>query len=169
MKGVMNMAGRFIGALIVLVTLVACGPKVIVDYDKTTDFTRYRTYAWGQGTPAKNPLMDHRIVTVVEEQLAGKGYQKMERDPDMFVSYHAALTEDINYNTTSMGMGGGVGITTARVTSGSIAVDIYDAKDKRVIWRASGSDIVGLDPDETGAQIREGAEKMFKNFPPPTK
>ncbi len=89
------MAGRVMGALIIVVTLVACGPKVIVDYDKTADFTRYRTYAWGQGTPAKNPLMDHRIVTVVEEQLAGKGYQKVERDPDMFVSYHAAVTQDI--------------------------------------------------------------------------
>jgi hypothetical protein len=145
MKGVMNMAGRFIGALIVLVTLVACGPKVIVDYDKTTDFTAYRTYAWGQGTPAKNPLMDRRIVSILEEQLAAKGYQKVERDPDMFVSCHAALTQDIEYNTTSMGY------------------------DKPMIWRGSGSDTLLPDPEETEAQIREGAEKMFKKFPPPTK
>jgi hypothetical protein len=72
------------------------------------------------------------------------------------------------------GGGVGVGVSTARttptrVTTGSIVVDIYDAKDKRMIWRGSGSDTVLPDPEETEAQIREGAEKMFKKFPPPTK
>ncbi|MDR4493986.1 MAG: DUF4136 domain-containing protein [Nitrospirales bacterium] len=40
---------------------------VYIDYDKEADFSKYRTYAWAQGTPTKNQLMDRRIVSAIDE------------------------------------------------------------------------------------------------------
>ena len=79
------------------VTLLA---KVNVDWDKSADFTKYKTYAWGKGTPVKNQLMDQRIIDAVDKQLSAKGMQKTD-DPanaDLIViSGHAAVgREDAN-------------------------------------------------------------------------
>ncbi|MEX5214115.1 MAG: DUF4136 domain-containing protein [Nitrospiraceae bacterium] len=179
------------GALLLSLALASCTPKIVVDFDKNTDFTNYHTYAWGKGTPAKSPFVDARIVAAIDEQLTSKGYQKVDANPDMLVSYHAATGEEVHYNTTSFGYGygpawgpgygwyrggygwgGGVSTSTTSpttVTIGTVVVDMYDAKDKRMIWRGRGSDTVLEDPAENEAQIREGAEKMFEKFPPPKK
>ena len=37
--------------------------KVAVDYDKTVNFSKYKTYAWSQGKGARNPLIDQMILT----------------------------------------------------------------------------------------------------------
>ena len=31
------------------------GSKIHVDYDKSSDFSRFKTYAWVRGTPVNNP------------------------------------------------------------------------------------------------------------------
>ncbi|HMK22675.1 MAG TPA: DUF4136 domain-containing protein, partial [Terriglobales bacterium] len=101
-----HLAARLPG-LIMALTLAACAPKVVIDFDKEADFAGYRTYAWETGTPVKNQLMDRRIIAAIDAQLAAKGFQKQVTDPDLFVSYHAALNEEIYYNTSSVGVGYG--------------------------------------------------------------
>ena len=36
--------------------------KVSTDFDPSANFSQYHTYAWGEGTPARNPLIAQRIV-----------------------------------------------------------------------------------------------------------
>ncbi|MBA5867203.1 MAG: DUF4136 domain-containing protein [Nitrospira sp. CR1.3] len=178
---------RLIGLLLAL-TLPACAPKVTIDFDKEADFSRYRTYAWETGTPVKNDLMDRRIIKAIDDQLATKGFQKADAGPDMFVSYHGALSEEIYYNTTSMGVGygpawgpgygwygrgggwgmsSGTSVTTPnKVITGTLIVDIYDAKNKHMIWRGTGSDTVSENPEKNTEKIQEATEAMFEKFPP---
>jgi len=178
---------RLIGLLLAL-TLPACAPKVTIDYDKEADFTRYRTYAWETGTPVKNDLMDRRIIKAIDDQLTARGFQKMEAGSDMFVTYHGALSEEIYYNTTSMGVGygpawgpgygwygrgggwgmaSGTSVTTPnKVITGTLIVDIYDAKNKHMIWRGTGSDTVSENPEKNTEKIQEATEAMFEKFPP---
>jgi hypothetical protein len=180
-------AVRSIG-LVLAFTLAACAPKVAIDFDKDVDFARYHTYSWEAGTPVKNDLMDRRIIKAIDDQLTTKGYQKTETNPDMFVTYHAALSEEVYYNTTSMGVGYGPGwgpgygwygrgggwgmasgtsVTTPnKVVTGTLNVDIYDAKDKQMIWRGTGSDTVSQDPEKNTEKIQEATAAMFEKFPP---
>jgi hypothetical protein len=180
-----------VGILLVL-ALTGCVPKVYVDYDQTADLTKYRTYGWAEGTPAKNPLMDRRIVSAIEEQLTEKGFQKVDTNPDMFVSYHAATTKEVNYTTSSFGYGygpawgttygrygGGLGMwgvglatgtaTPVTVVKGTLVVDIYEAAQKRLMWRGTGNDTVHAEPERVENQIREVITEMFAKFPPPVK
>ena len=53
--------------------------------------------------------MDRRIIAAIDEQLAAKSLQKTDSQPDLVVSYHAALNQEIRYNTTSIDVGYGPG------------------------------------------------------------
>nr|WP_172834292.1 DUF4136 domain-containing protein [Nitrospira japonica] len=56
--------------------------------------------------------------------------------------------------------------TPTTVVIGTIHVDIYDAKNKQMIWRGTGSDTVSQNPEENTEKIREVASAMFEKFPP---
>jgi hypothetical protein len=150
----------------------ACASNVVVDYDKSADFSSFRTYGWGTGTPAKNPNLDREIVQAVDEQMARKGFRKTEADPDLLVTYHAATHEEIDYNEASFGQGYHSTISPSaseipmRVKVGEIVVDMYDTKQKRNVWHGVGTDLVMDDPAKTSTEIHHGAAKMFDKFPP---
>ena len=156
--------------------LWACAPNVAVDYDKSTDFSRYHTYQWGTGVPAKNPDTDRQIVEAIDDQLARKGFTKTEADPDLVVTYHAATHEEVDYSEGSGYSGSGPKYGSAispealdtpmRVQIGTIMVDMFDTKQKRKVWHGVGSDVMMNDPAKRSAEIQKGAVKLFDKFPP---
>ena len=163
-------------AALSLMLLFACAPNVVVDYDKSADFSGYRTYGWGDGTPAKNPDLDRLIVEGIDEQMARKGFKKTDGDPDLRVTYHAATHEEIDYKGSTYGGGYGPAYGSNESTSsmdvpmkvrvGTIVVDMYDPKKLRNVWHGVGSDLVMDDPAKTSEEIKKGAVKMFEKFPP---
>ena len=74
MKRIVN--GLALAAGVFASTLTWAG--VNVDWDKATSFGAYRTYAWGTGTPAKNPLWDQRVVEGVDQRLSARGFHKVD-------------------------------------------------------------------------------------------
>lgn len=181
-------AKEIVGILFLLV-VTGCTSKVYIDYDKHADFKKYRTYAWTEGTPAKNQLMDRRIIAAIDEQLRGKGLRKVDTNPDMFASYHAATTEEVSYTTSSVGYGygpapgatygrygggwgmWGVGLSTGiatpvTVVKGTLVVDIFDAETKSLLWRGTANDTVHADPEKVEDQIQKATTEMFAGFPP---
>ena len=159
-----------------LMLLCACAPNVQVSYDKSADFSRYRTYAWGKGVPAKNPNLDRQITETIDEQLARKGFTQLDGDPDLVVSYRASTREDTEYTEGQFVSGQGAAYSSIggqssadvpmTVTVGTLVVDMYDTKAKRNVWHGVGSEIVGENPEKTTQAIRKGAAAMFEKFPP---
>jgi hypothetical protein len=165
-----------IGWSVVLVLLVGSATaKIAVDWDKQASFTNYKTYAWGKGTPAKNPLMDQRIVYAIDRELATKGFQKVDADknPDLIVLYHGAVGTQTELNTMNTGgwgwrWGGGMSTTTVdQIPVGELSVDIGDAKTKKLLWLGNASDTLSDNPDKNVKKINNVVQKMFKKFPPP--
>jgi hypothetical protein len=50
-----------------------------------------------------------------------------------------------------------------------MVVDIFNAKDKKLVFRGVGQDEVSDKPEKNEKKIEKAAEKMFKNFPPQPK
>jgi len=181
------MKPRVIGlttALLLLISLPAVAQKVSVDYDKNASFTNYKTYAWKEGTPAKNPLNNTRIIDAIDKQLTAKGLMKVdaEQNPDLIVIYHAAVDIETQINTVNMGgyngwygpygggFGGGSSTTYVdKIPVGTVRVDIGDPKMKKLLWQGKGSDTLSDKPEKIEKTINKAAEKMFKNFPPDLK
>jgi hypothetical protein len=159
--------------------VAAWAQKVNVDWDQTANFQGYGTYAWAKGTPAKNQLMDERIVAAVDKELAAKGIRKADAgtSPDLLVAYHAALSSKAQLDTTNMGgygwgygWGGGSSTTTVKeIPVGELIVDMGDPKTKKMLWRGTATDTLSDNPQKVADKINKSVEDMFKKFPPPKK
>jgi hypothetical protein len=150
--------------------------KITTDYDHSTNFSNYHTYAWTEGTRAKDDLMDQRIRDNIDQQLAAKGLQKVT-DPekaDVLVAYDAAVGQQQQLNT--MGMGGwgygwrgGGGMTTTTVENipvGTLAVKLGDNKTHKVVWRGTASGTLSTKPEKVTQMIQKSVQKMFAKYPP---
>ena len=89
--------------LAVMGTAAGCAPssKIGYDFDRSTDFSAYHTYAWLSGDQEKtgdrradSSTVDMRIRIAVGTQLRLKGYQTLpEGTPDFYVAYHVGLKD----------------------------------------------------------------------------
>jgi Domain of unknown function (DUF4136) len=159
------------------VAMLLAGPaafaqKVNTDFDPSANFAGYRTYAWTPGTPSPNPLGEQRIHAAVDQQLAAKGFSMVSESPSVYIATHVVTKEQQQLNVTGFGggpfWGGGID-TTARVetyTVGTLAVDMYDAKTKKLVWRGVGSGTASDKADKNTAKVDKALEKMFKKYPP---
>lgn len=171
--------------LIAVVPAVAFAQKTTYDFDKTAVFGNYKTYAFKQGTPVGQPLIDQRIVAALEAQLKAKGFTKNETAPDVFVLYHVAFDkqQDISsystgptYGGYGWGYGGGWGSTTTdvrvrEILVGTLAIDMVDASKKQIAWRGLGTKEIDTNakPDKRDENINKAVEKILKNYPPKVK
>ena len=170
---------------VTLIPAIAAAQKTTYDFDKTANFASFRTYAMKEGTLTKNELIDKRLITAIEEQLAAKGFTRNESSPDVIVVAHIAFDEqkDISsfssgpmYGGYGYGWGGGWGSTTTdvrvrEILIGTLAVDMIDAKKKEVAWRGLGTKEINTNakPDKRDKNITKAVEKIFKNYPPKVK
>ena len=159
-----------------LLALTAAAQKIRVDHDKSTSFSTFKTYAWREGTPARNPLMASRIVQAIDNQMVLKGFTKVDADskPDLFIAYHAAVEYETQLNTVGMGYGWGYygGTTTTyvdKIPIGTLLVEMGDPKAQKMVWRGQGSDDLSDKPEKIEKKINQVVEKLFKKFPPEQK
>jgi hypothetical protein len=180
-KRIMNALPFVFCFCFLLMSGTALAQKVTVDYDKDADFSKYKTYAFGKGTPAPETLMDQRIREAIATQLAAKGLTKVESNADLFVVYHCAIDKQTQLDTTSLGgwgwgggwrrwggLGGGDAITRVeQIPVGTLIVDIGDMAQKRYIWRGTATKTESSNPQKNEKTIDEEVRKMFEKFPPP--
>ena len=180
---------RFVCAAlaVLLAPAVILAQKTSYDYEKTADFTAFKTYAFKPGTPIGQDLIDQRVVGAIETQLAKKGFTKSDSSPDVFVVYHVAFDKEKDISTFSSGYGGGYGpygwgwgggwaggTTTTQVRDilvGTMVIDIADAKKGQLVWRGMGVKEVNTqaNPEKRDKSINSAVEKIFKNYPPKKK
>ena len=174
-----------------LMTGTAFAQKVTVDFDKNTDFSKYKTYAFSVGTPTPVTLTNQRIEQAIEAQLVAEGLTRVASNPDLSVVYHCAVDKRTQLNTTSIGdwgwgpgwgryggwgawegwggVGGDAITQVEEIPVGQLIVDIGDAAAKRYIWRGTATDTVSSNPEKNAKTINQAVRKMFEKFPPPEK
>jgi hypothetical protein len=52
---------------------------------------------------------------------------------------------------------------------GNLTVDLFQGGSKKLIWRATASEVISSNPDKNDKKLNDAVEKMFKHFPPPSK
>jgi hypothetical protein len=167
--------------MVLLLPALALAQKTSFDFDKTADFSKFKTYALKDGTKVGDPLIDNRIVSAIEGQLAAKGLTKNDAKPDIVVVYHVAFDKqkDITSYNTGYGAypyrwGGGWGTTSVRVNEilvGTLVIDIADTAKQEVVWRGMGVKEVDTQAkaEKRDKNINDAVTKILKSFPPPQK
>jgi hypothetical protein len=181
----------------VLLTVAACTPlpKTGYDFDRSTDFSAYHTYAWLSGDQEKtgdrradSSAVDMRIRIAVGTQLRLKGYQTLpEGKPDFYVAYHVGLKDNspsISTQYYSDGMAGHAFAHSADTRSagksepainetpsyltGSLLIDIVDAASQKLVWRgtAAGEVDPGLTSQQRDERTKAIVHSILSHFPP---
>lgn len=167
-----------------LTTPGAWAQKIQTGYDKAADFSHYRTYAWiPRQTPATNSLLATIIDNDIEYELEQKGLRKVDHDPDLLVkSYGGAegVSGGFAASDPTHGAVGGVPIQGTGMWEGSlpatpvpqymegaITVDLVDAKQKQLVWRATARGKMDYDNRQKMLdKANKAVAAMFKKYPP---
>jgi len=179
-------------AVLLLVAAPCFAQKVQIDYDQGYDFSKIKTFSWYKteetSLAQQSPLTHSRVVNGIEHYLSEGGLIEVESDPDVYVTYHTSSQEEVSFNTTSfgygypgswywgggwggmggMGMGGmGMGTSTTSVNTyetGTLIIDIWDAKKKEMVWRGSMSATIPAKPQKLDKKIDSGLRKLVEKW-----
>src|SRR3984893_8319507 len=146
--------------------------QVKTDYDRNADFGKYKTYSWEQ-VKTQDPLFVDRIKNSVNAALAAKGWTQVDSGGDVSIVAIQITRNQQTLNTFYDGFGrgwrwGGFGeatTTTETYKVGTLVVDLFDTKSKKLIWRGVSSDTLSNNSDKNIKNLNKGVEKMFKKFP----
>ncbi len=184
-------AGYF-AACILLLTIFSStvsAQKIKVAYDRSVDFSKFKTYAWAELGPARAPLLRVNIMGAIDEELAAKGLVKVEKAADLVVAYSGDVAGEQNQGigapsypgyagqppaidatmwTGQPGMGAG-GMSVA-YPKGTLIVELMDPNAGKIAWRAVGSLKLDIEKKRDSlARINKMIASMLGQYPPPKK
>ncbi|RZU42769.1 DUF4136 domain-containing protein [Edaphobacter modestus] len=175
-------------ALLLMVASSAFGQDVRYNFDKGTDFSKFKTYKWVTLKDAQqvDDLIDKQIKASFDSALATKGLSKVEGDnADLFVAYQVAVSTEKQYTSFDSGgwgygpgwgrggwYGAGGGMSTGQTSTiynGQLALDMYDVTQKDLVWRGVASKTLDpkAKPDKRQKNLDKAVTKLLKNYPPP--
>lgn len=130
------------------------GPKTRIDYDKSADFSVYRTFGFPKETGTDrggySTLVTSYLKSAMSSQMEARGYKYSEERPDLLVNFYMNTRERTELRPSpnaSLGYGYygyRYGLYTAwplydqdrTVTYkvGTLNIDIVDAEKKQLVW-----------------------------------
>src|SRR5579872_428347 len=163
--------------IVLLLASASVAQQVKTDYDRSANFSQYKTYSW-EKVQTQDQLWVDRIKEAVNTALAAKGLTPVESGGDVAIVAIEMTRNQQSLNTFYDGFGGGwrwgggFGDSTTTVDTykvGSFVVDLFDARTKNLIWRGSASDTLSDKSDKNIKNLDKGVQKMFEHFPPEPK
>ena len=161
--------------------VVAFAQDVQFDYDRSANFSAYKTYNWidYRRVEPGDQLLDQDIKRAVDAQLAGKGLRRVDSDGDLVVGYQAGISQEKEFDSLGTGGWGGWSgpfgwgngrVTTSTIDVGKLTIGIFDPASNQLVWRAAASKTLNLskDPDKNYRTLEKAIAKLFKNYPPGT-
>jgi len=183
---------RILAFQILLVAMVLCvgarAEKIRVHYDKSIDFTKYKTYGWAPIGAVAHPMLALDVVGAVEDELNARGLKKVPANPDLLVQIYGAVDAEVSmtsnnpiYNATggippfdpsmtspgnSLYWDGYYGNSTVVVYPGQLIIDLIDVSAKKLVWRGMGSEAISPNnPDKLMSEANSTVSKLFKEYP----
>jgi len=171
-----NGRGRLLAWFIVLgFAASALAQKVKVGYDKSADFSKYKTYTWAKPDhPIERPQLYQAVVQTIDQDLNAKGVNRVDTNGDLTLTAGGGI--DFGYNApATAGMNNGMvyGVDTAPVllaplvAKGTLVLLFVDRSDAKTVWQ--GTVMQKLDPtqkDQALVLAQKAIDKLLKEFPP---
>ena len=165
--------------IVILVLITSCAPiRVNYDFDKTTDFTQYKTYNYYSDMKTGLSELDtKRFLDVLDLQMKAKGFILTDI-PDFFIDIKSSDIQAAQRNTVGVGLGGGgrnvgggvsIGIPIGQAgINRQVTIDFVDENAKQLFWQAVGE--YNFNPnaavEKREAQINAIIEKVLTEYPP---
>jgi hypothetical protein len=188
---------NYIYLILLAVLTASCGSGVTVtsDYDKTADFSKYKTYTyygWSENSDKILTGFDkERIEKSFGEEFTKRGWDLNQKDGDATVSLYVVVNKKTSYSSYTdhynngmyggmyasrygygYGYGSAMGMGTSTTTTtqndyleGTLIIDVFDAKTKKHIWQGIGKKTIDENKSKREESIKAGVAKIMKAFP----
>jgi hypothetical protein len=169
----------------------AVAQDVRYDFDKNSDFSKYKTYKWVpiKGADQPDELTSKKVTAAIDAELATKGLTKTDSDTaDLYIGFQTAIGTEKQFTSYNTGWGYGPGWgggwygyggmststtygSTSTVYVGQLDLSVYDPAQKQIVWRGTASKTLDpkAKPEKKEKNIAKAVKKLLKNFPPPIK
>lgn len=189
----LSVRARLLGlALTLTTTLLAAGcatnrgPATRIDYDRTADFSVYRTYGFPKETGTDrggySTLMTSYLKSAVSAQMEARGYKYSEERPDLLVNFFTNTRERTELRPSpraSLGYGYygyRYGLysawplydedRTVTYKIGTLNIDIVDAEKKQLVWEGVAEGRVSDESMENPkATINAVVTELMRQYP----
>ncbi len=155
------------------------------DYDKTVDFTKYKTFSFAGWQDDSDKLINDldkaRIYKSFKEEFALRGINYQETNADMVVSLYLVIDNKTSTTAYTNYMGGmgygyrarwgyGMGYATTTYSEndyqvGTLVIDCYDSSSKKLMWQASSQGTIQTKASKREKTIPKKIKKLMKKYP----
>lgn len=171
---------KFLPLLLLFLAVTSCSTiQVNSDYDKSVNFTQFKTYAYMKSGIDKVEISDidkKRILNAIDQQMLAKGFTKSE-NPDMLINIFTKSREQVSVNQFNAGWGYGWGwgwnpymyggqTTVTTSTEGVLYIDLIDAKKKELVWQGEGKGNLSKNAEEKDKNVNDFVTQILAQYPP---
>lgn len=170
---------RFLQLIILAIFITSCGgPRAVYDYDETAGFANISSYQiFPDLQTGMNQLDEQRLITILQEQLAQKGFTTSQ-EPQIYVNFYSTEYQTPTRNSVGIGVAGtgrnvGVGVSGGIPLGGPdtyrrVTFDFIDVQKDVLIWQAvvEGRFDNNTSPEKRADRLRTMVEAALKGYPP---
>jgi hypothetical protein len=182
-----------LGAGLLALAGCATGPQVRTDYDRSADFTQYRSFAFasplGTDRAGYQTIVSQHLKAATQRELEARGLRRDDAAPQLLVNFNAQLSDKVRVTTVpgpAWGMGYGRGYYGYRAglysawpwyrdetivtpyQEGTLNIDVVDAARKQLVWEGV---VIGTVTqaalDDVQAAIDAAVAAAFAKYPVP--
>lgn len=170
---------RPVSLMALLLLLTGCASNVVTDYDSSTVFGNYSSWAFAPEKGTGFVSLDaSRAESAIERELNRKAMRRLDPDEaDLLVSYRVEDVERLDSSGFSYGLGFGrrsfawglsVPPPVREITEGKLIVELVDRSTGRVVWRGASQRYLNENqsPERRRTLIDEVVTEMFSKYPP---
>lgn len=172
----------FLLVISILFAFAGCNVKVHSSFDRTQDFSEYKTFCWLNGceftytgpTYLNDSLLREKIKNSIIAELNKKGFTQNDNQPDLLIDFHISVknessiiyhhNDDDHYNYKPFPEE-----EIINYLKGTIVIDMVDKSAGKMVWRSEAIGYMDTHPDLSEKNIRKGIAIALKNFPPKEK
>ena len=170
---------KYFKVIVLLLLIVSCAPIYVnYDYDKQTDFRKYKTYNYYSNLETGLSDLDtKRLLYVMDAKMKNMGFALTET-PEFFINIQSIEFSNDQRNTVGVGVGGssrnvvggisiGLPIGQAKVNR-QITIDFIDENGNGLFWQAvsESSFNPNASPEKREQRLKSIIEKNFSKYPP---
>ncbi len=180
MKTIRNRASALVSVAALVLAAAGCSSlELNTDYNQQTDFSKYRTFSFKEGSKPKNAVARRSVEYAIQTALEKRGLRMLETGGDLSIFGHFVQSQDVRFETWGYGTtgwygptyGGPVMTSVYAVPVGTLVIDLVDSKENGLVWRGMVHDDISttIYPEEREKKAIKIANELFKDFPPKPK
>ncbi len=159
--------------------------KINVGYDKSVDFSRYKSYSLQIPEATGRPFLYMTVVSTIQSEVESKGFARQDTEGDLVVrangSLEYGLNSDIGFTSDSCrnckaplvdpmewtGKMAPPGSSGSPLPKGALELIFVDRVSNKVVW--AGTVMEKLDPEKKEKSLEKAhaaIKKLLMEFPP---